>query len=64
LWVRPWPPIAGESTGTGYRVSAGIAQNCYGFGGSGNGIDAERTAIGCFAESTTGPAGVNMVNAV
>jgi hypothetical protein len=56
--------LPGESAGTGYGVSAGIGQNCYGFGGSGNGIDAQRTAIGCFGESTTGPAGVNTVNAV
>jgi hypothetical protein len=62
LWARPWPPIAGESTGTGYSVSAGIAQNCYGFGG--NGIHAGRTAIGCFGESRTGPAGQNVVNTV
>jgi hypothetical protein len=53
----------GTST-SGYGVYADIAQSCYGYsGGSGYGVYATRTAIGCYGESISGPAGLFAQNA-
>jgi hypothetical protein len=52
----------GESE-DGSAVAASIAINCHGISVRGNGIFADRTAIGCVGESTSGT-GVNTKNAV
>jgi hypothetical protein len=41
----------GQSSGSGYGVAAGAAENCYGNSGSGYGIYAFRTALNCYGNS-------------
>jgi len=48
---------------TSYGLYATTAQNCYGASSSGTGLYADRTAIGCYGKSSTGPRGLYAQNA-